>query len=169
MKTQKLFLIAALVITSISAYAQVLPEESTNSFNAESIHKVKATIGVGVGAIGVPFRVDGEYKVADFGQSFSLGVGGQADIAFSSTLGRFYAGPMVASHFEFIKNLDLFAKFSIGPCLYTYATSYLKPDLHLATSLSVGGAYYFTDNIGVGIHLGYSVVNYAGISLAIRL
>jgi hypothetical protein len=86
-----------------------------------------------------------------------------------------------AYHFNFVKNLDVYAGLTLGWVVQTASVEYgsaynvagaVKPS-HDGVSFflygfNIGGRYFFTNNIGVYLELGYSGLQIASIGLSLK-
>lgn len=162
--------IVALLIVPVTLSAQVVNGGSSDSQQItkqpNTTYKLNAFAGVGLG-LGVPVRINADYKVADFIENYSLGVGGQLDFTFAS-YGHFFVGPMAALHCTAVNKLDLYAKLSIGAYWLT-VSQVLSQSVSVRAAGSAGVSYFFTEKLGAGVFVGYSPIgSYAGAGLAMR-
>jgi hypothetical protein len=84
-----------------------------------------------------------------------------------------------AYHFNFVKNLDTYAGLTLGYVVQTATVKYgkaydniPKPD-HAGVSfflfgVNIGARYFFTNNIGAYLELGYSGLQVASVGLAVK-
>ena len=139
-----------------------------------------------------PISISGEYGVADdfLTEGLTLGVGGYFGIAgskyettYSGLYGREYygwkytytvIGVRGTLHYPLVEKLDTYAGLMLGYNIVSMKEfgdvpyGFSGSSSHAAFSAYIGGRYYFTDNLGAMLELGYGV-SYLNIGLAFKL
>lgn len=126
-----------------------------------------------------PIMVDGEYTIlaANYG---AIGVGLYANFSlhhttdYDTSLLYGFTGIMGAYRYVLLENVDVFSKLILGYRFYStsdaFMNSYLNDSLsHIGLGFYIGGTYYFSQNVGVGMSLGYGGPTTLGIQLTFKL
>jgi hypothetical protein len=127
--------------------------------------------------IKLPITVGGMAAFSTWGYSVSYGPNRDIDVTYSN-IGFGVRG---AYHFNFVKNLDTYAGLTLGYVIQTadikYGSGYdnagVKPSYDgvsfLLYSFNIGARYFFTNNIGAYLEVGYSALQLASIGLSIKI
>ena len=192
MKTKKI--IAGLLIASALASSAFAASKKKNGdwWNSYSggVKEGQLLVNAGLGLNGnigqggdltsyiPPLEATAEYTLRIAGLPF--GIGGfigytgyktkEEVVATSVTRERdaFYTGPMVNYHFNFLKELDIYASAKTGICfkdetktvkdsgVTTYSDTDSWTTLHFAAT--AGATYYFNDMFGVNVEVGFPTI-----------
>lgn len=122
------------------------------------------TIGVdiGVGYAGVGTAVSFDYTFLDFGRGGTLSGGVYAGASFGRDVAQAMIGPMICYRIPVGDSFDFSAKAIVGYSNVSFFS-------WLGEAGYIGGTYYFSDRIGVGVDLGYGGGTIASAHLSIRL
>jgi hypothetical protein len=78
-------------------------------------------------------------------------------------------------HFNFIKNLDTYAGLGLGWLIWNvkrdYSAVYTDTSYDYSTffyDIRVGAKYFFTNNIGAYVEVGYNLISVVGVGLALK-
>lgn len=158
---KKLSLIVALMVMSLSVFAQV-PESYKKG-------QISATAGIGLASVlgGTPLFLAAEYGYAD-----QYGIG--ANLSYQSYTTGYYdvswflLGVGAVYHYDVLKmsNLDTYGRFGLGFAMATATYNgpkgleafYAEPTVGgIGYDAAVGATYYFTPNLGANVELGYGL------------
>jgi hypothetical protein len=126
--------------------------------------------------INLPITVGGMAAFSTWGYST-----GSGDRAIDVTYLNIGFGVRGAYHFNFVKNLDAYAGLTLGYVIQTadvkYGSAYdgngIRPSYdgvsYLLYGFNIGARYFFTNNIGAYLELGYSGLQNASIGLSIKI
>lgn len=163
------FLLAVLLTTSFKGFSQAY--KKGDKF-------LNATVGINsYYSTGVPLGASYEVGITD-----AISVGGQADYAsgnYGSGLGfsAFYVGARGAYHLaEILKinsdKVDVYAGLGLGYRSFSWKDGYNGVGYSYGNGLNfnyfVGGRYFFSDNIGAVLELGYSGLSNARLGLTFK-
>ncbi len=152
----------------------IMPGMSTSvpplSLNGEYCFWSGTKNSFGVGALGAYGSMKFNSKKVDFGN-----LGGEIDTTASAqaNFSTLYAGAKITWHYNFSSRVEFFYNFSIGFWNVdfdgktdedSFAFNYTGP---MAGSM-LGFKFYFSDNIGMYIELGFDGVKMAGAGLAVK-
>jgi opacity protein-like surface antigen len=155
---------------------------------APGIDGSKWLINAGVGYGLLPYKlsippVSASVEYAGLKIPLSLGgyfgiAGYDEDLVYSKYSGTMIGvGARAAWHFNFIKNLDTYAGLNLGWMIYNQkvTTTVLNVSTDVGYDLSsfyyafdIGARYFFTNNIGAYLELGYSPISVASVGLSLK-
>jgi opacity protein-like surface antigen len=86
---------------------------------------------------------------------------------------NFGFGVRSAYHFGFVKNLDVYAGLTLGFVIQTfdgngYSGSGYKASNKFLFGINTGARYFFTNNVGVFLELGYSRLQFVSTGLSLK-
>ncbi len=171
-------LISTLFLISVSLSSLMAQNAARNTGD----FAIDAGVGIGSFSEGTalvlpPLKVDAEYTVLNFGPG-SLSVGAYFSLASSRLTSYdmkytlFLVGPMVDVRCALGDNFDIFGKLVVG---YVGASTtdplvneYIKGS-HAAAAAYVGGTWYFSPKMGVGLEAGYGGPTTFGIHMTFKI
>ena len=145
---------------------------STNSFAQTAVSSGDFILDAGISlpesiafSVLPPITVSGEYILIDFADKFSIGVGGAASIAKSSSFATEVCA-QAAIHFSPVTKLDLFAGTQEG---YGFLFSEYSSFGYFAANIYTGAKYFFSDKVGAFARFEYGTRNgLLGIGLSFK-
>lgn len=152
----KKIIITLLAVTALSV--SLVSAQNARQFVGDK------TIGVdaGMGYAGVGTAVSFDYTFLDFGRGGSLSGGVYAGASFGRGVAHALVGPMICYRIPVSDSFDFSAKAIVG---YSNVGSFSW----IGEAGYIGGTYYFSDRLGVGVDLGYGGGTIASAHLSIRL
>ncbi|MDR1248487.1 MAG: hypothetical protein LBK63_04200 [Treponema sp.] len=125
---------------------------------------------------GLPFTLGAlaGFMTSEYTYDYTGGYGYTYDYTGLAIAGRFGYHPDLG-----VKNLDVSANLALGYYLYTAKANYNgswsgpKPDpkdySRLYLGFNLGGRYFFTDNVGAFLELGYSALSFVTAGVTFRI
>jgi hypothetical protein len=186
MKKSILVLVLAMVVAG-----GVFAQEWYNSY-APGIEGSKIFVNAGVGFGMLPYKMSlppisasVEYGLANIPLSIGgfFGITGyDEDLGYSAYKGTLMAfGVKGSYHFNLVKNLDPYASLMLGWMVYNQevtstisfmgntSTGTVENDLSTVYyAFNVGARYFFTNNIGAYVELGYSAMSLVSAGLSLK-
>jgi hypothetical protein len=72
-------------------------------------------------------------------------------------------------HFNFLDNLDLYAGLNLGYVIQTSNQTQYSGSSFFLWGFNTGARYFFTENLGAYLELGYSGLNYISTGVTFKL
>ncbi|MFR9524382.1 MAG: hypothetical protein SNH94_07395 [Rikenellaceae bacterium] len=174
---KKLFTLLAVLCVASSSFAQ------TPLFKAGD---EVVSLGVGIGSdYGMPISVSYEMGYLDLDSKSTIGIGGTIAYAhenFNDETGNIfdsyaYNGLTIAAtgsyHYDLVDGFDLFATAAVGYTMAQISASKNDVSGSLADNafyygISVGGRYYFSDDLAAHVKLGATATSFLEVGVSYR-
>jgi hypothetical protein len=186
-QNHKIIIMKRIILPVLVAFLFAFTANSQNTTFVEGDKVLNVGLGIGstlytgsaYGSSIPPLSASLEFNVVDelFDENSSIGVGGYLGFAaYNYTVAasdygfsNFILGGRGALHYQFIEQLDTYAGLLLGYRIVNWNAGEFSAAASggFISAFFIGGRYYFNDNIGAMLELGYGIA-YLNIGVAIK-